>query len=49
MVYVDACTTKFYFHEFFFAVPIFASRETSERILTEWLFLREMVVLQGTY
>ena len=47
--YVDACTTKFYFHEFFLAVPIVASRETSEKILMEWLFLREMVVLQETY
>jgi hypothetical protein len=48
-VYVDACTMKFYFCELFLAVPICASRETSEKILTEWLFLREMVVLQETY
>ncbi len=42
--YADARTTKFYFREFFLAVPIFASRETSEKILTERLFLHKMVV-----
>jgi hypothetical protein len=47
--YVDACTTKFYFHEFFLAAPIFASRETFEKLPTEQMFLREMVVLQETY
>ncbi len=31
-VYVDACTTKFYFCELFLAVPIFASQETSEML-----------------
>jgi hypothetical protein len=49
MVYVDALTTKFYFCELFLMVPIFASRETSEKILTEWLFLHKTVVLQETY
>ncbi len=49
MEYIDARTTKFYFCELFFVVPIFASRETSEKIPTEWLFLRKMVVLQETY
>ncbi len=29
--YVDACTTKFYFCKLFLAVPICASRETSEK------------------
>jgi hypothetical protein len=46
MAYVDAHTRKFYFHEFFLAVPIFASQEASEKIPTERLFLRKMVVLQ---
>jgi hypothetical protein len=49
MAYVDARTTKFYFREFFFAVPIVASRETFEKILTERMFLRKMVVLRETY
>jgi hypothetical protein len=49
MVYVDAPTTKFNFCEFFLAAPIFASRETFEKIPTEWMILREMVVLQETY
>jgi hypothetical protein len=48
-IYVDACTTKFYFHQFFLRVPIFASQETSEKIPTERLFRRKMVVLQETY
>jgi hypothetical protein len=47
--YIDTCRAKIYFFKLFFAVPIFLSRETSEKILTEWLFLREMVVLQETY
>ncbi len=47
--YVEARTTKFYFCKFFTAVPIFASRETSEKIPMEGLFLRRMVVLQETY
>ncbi len=47
--YVDACTTMFYFCKFFLPVPIFASQETSEKIPTERLFLRKMVVLQETY
>ncbi len=47
--YVDARTTNFFFCELFLAVPIFASRETSAKIPTEWLFLRKMVVLQETY
>jgi hypothetical protein len=47
--HVDACTTKFYFRKLFLAVPFFANRETSEKILMEQLFLREMVVLQETY
>jgi hypothetical protein len=33
--YLDACTTKFYFREFFLLVPMFASQETFEKILTE--------------
>ncbi len=49
VAYVDACTTKLNFCKFFLAIPIFASRETSEKILTERLFLHEMVVLQETY
>jgi hypothetical protein len=49
MAYVDARTMKFYFCEFFHAAPIFASRETFEKLPTEWMFLREMVVLQETY
>jgi hypothetical protein len=48
IVCIDACTAKFYFHILFLAVPIFASRETSEKIPTERLFLRKMVVLQVT-
>jgi hypothetical protein len=47
--YVDACTTKFYFPELFLAVQIFASQETSEKIPTGRLYLREMGVLQETY
>ncbi len=47
--FIDACTMKFYFCELFLMVPIFASQETSEKIPTEWLFLRKMVVLQETY
>jgi hypothetical protein len=46
--YVDARTTKFYFCELFPAVPFFANRETSEKILTKQLSLRKMVVLQET-
>jgi hypothetical protein len=34
-VYIDARTTKFYFWEFFLTAPIFASRETSEKLPTE--------------
>jgi hypothetical protein len=49
MAYVDACTTKFYFCEFFLPVPIFVSQETSEKIPTERLFLRKVVVLRETY
>ncbi len=49
MAYVDACTTKFYFCKFFLAAPIFASQEISEKIPTEPLFLRKMVVLQETF
>ncbi len=49
MAYVNARTTKFYFCKLFLAVPIFANRETCEKIPTERLFLHEMVVLQGTY
>ena len=49
MAYVDACTMKFYFWEFFLAAPILASRETFEKLLTERMSLREMVVLQETY
>jgi hypothetical protein len=44
-LYIDAHTEKFYFCELFLVVPIFASRETSEKILTELLFLCKMVVL----
>jgi hypothetical protein len=47
--YVDACTTKFYFYDFFLAAPIFASRETFEKLPMERMFLRKMVVLQETY
>jgi hypothetical protein len=47
--YVDARTTKFYFLEFFLAAQIYASREISEKILMEPLFLRKMVVLRETY
>jgi hypothetical protein len=43
--YVDARTTKFYFHGLFLAVPFFAHQETSEKILMERLFLHKMVVL----
>jgi hypothetical protein len=49
MAYVDARTTKLYFHEIFPMAPIFASRETFEKLPTERMFLREMKVLQGTY
>ena len=49
MAYIDAHTTKFYFCEFFLAAPIFASRETAEKVPTERMFLRETVVLQETY
>ncbi len=47
MVYLDARTI--YFREFFLAAPIFASRENFEKIPTEWMFLRKMVVLQMAY
>jgi hypothetical protein len=47
--YVDARTTKFLFLQVFLAVPIFAGRETTEKFLTEQMFLCEMVVLQETY
>jgi hypothetical protein len=47
--YVDARTTKFYFCKFFLAVPIFASRETFEKIPMEQMFLCKMVVLRETY
>ena len=33
--YVDPCTKKFYFRKFFLAAPIFASRETFEKLPTE--------------
>ncbi len=49
MAYVDALTKKFYFREFFLAAPIFASQETFEKLTTERMFLRKMVVLQETY
>jgi hypothetical protein len=49
MAYIDARTTKFYFCKFFLAAPIFASRETFEKLPTEQMFLSEMVVLQETY
>jgi hypothetical protein len=49
MAYVDARTTKFYFCKFFLAAPIFTSRETLEKLPTERMFLRKMVVLQETY
>jgi hypothetical protein len=49
MAYIDAHTTKFYFCEFFLAAPIFASPETFEKLPTEWMFLRKMVVLQEAY
>ncbi len=42
MAYVDACTTKFYFHTLFLAV-LFANPETSEKIPMERLFLRKTV------
>jgi hypothetical protein len=45
--YVDAHTMKFYFHELFLVVPFFVNQETSEKILMEWLLLREPVVLQA--
>jgi hypothetical protein len=47
--YVDARTTKIYFCEFFLAAPIFASRETFEKLPTERMFLHKRVVLQETY
>ncbi len=40
---------NFYFCEFFLAVPIFAGRDTAEKVSTEQMFLCEMVVLQDTY
>jgi hypothetical protein len=49
MAYVDACTMKFYFCEFFLAAPIFTSRETFEKLPTEQMFLCKMVVLRETY
>ncbi len=49
MGYVDARATKFFFHEFFLAAPIFTSRETFEKLLTEQMFLCKMVILQETY
>jgi hypothetical protein len=36
--YVDARTMKFYFCEFFLSAPIFASRETFEKLPTERMF-----------
>ncbi len=47
--YIDACTKKIYFFALFLAGPFFANQETSEKILTERLFLRKTVVLQETY
>jgi hypothetical protein len=47
--YVGARTTKFYFRKYFLVVPIFANQEISDKIPTERLFLREMVVLRETY
>jgi hypothetical protein len=49
MAYVDACTTIFFFRELFLAAPIFAIRNTSEKIPMELMFLRKMVVLRETY
>ncbi len=49
MAYVDARTTKFNFCNFSLEVPIFASQETSEKIMKELVFLHDMVVLRETY
>jgi hypothetical protein len=49
MAYVDARTTKFYVRKIFLVAPIFASRETFEKLPMEQMFLHEMVVLQETY
>ncbi len=47
--YIDARATKFLFFRVFLAVPIFAGRETTEKFLTEQMFLGKTVVLQETY
>jgi hypothetical protein len=47
--YVDARRTKFFFCEFFLAVPFLAGRDTAEKVPTEQMFLCETVVLQETY
>jgi hypothetical protein len=47
--YVDAHKSNFYFRGFFLVAPIFASRETFEKLPTKQMFLRKMVVLQETY
>ncbi len=46
---LDTHAAKFYFCNWFLAVPIFASQETSKMIPMERLFLRKTVVLQETY
>jgi hypothetical protein len=41
MVYVDAHTMKFYFHNLFLSVPFLAHHKKSENASVEWLFLQE--------
>ncbi len=49
MAYVDARTTKLLFLRVFLAVPIFAGRDTAEKVPMEQMFLCETVVLQETH
>ncbi len=39
--YADACTTKFNFHKLFLAAPFCVCQDTSEKVPTEWQFLRK--------
>ncbi len=47
--YVDARTTKLLILQVFLVVPIFAGRDTAEKVPTEQMFLCKTVVLQETY
>ncbi len=47
--YVDARTMKLLFLQVFSCGPIFAGRDTAEKVPTEQMFLCKTVVFQETY